>query len=212
MNLIIAIELSMGIVVKPILQSYWDDGFLLTETPGYARVMSKDEYLLIKSALHFADNDFADKSDKLYKFRPLLEKVQHLYTQIYCPHKELSVDETIIRFKGKLQFIQYNPDKPTPWGIKLWSLADAKTSYLLKFNVYLGAEPNAPKVPGGLGSRVVLDILDNYKHLGHVVYTDNYYSSIPLYRRLRTLDFGATGTIDKRRKYLPAELKTIKLK
>ena len=67
-------------------------------------------------------------------------------------------------------------------------------------------------MPGGLGSRVVLDILDNYKHLGHVVYMDNYYSSIPLYRSLKTLDIGAIGTIDKRRKYLPAELKTMKLK
>ena len=60
----IAIELSMGIVVKPTLQSYWDDSFLLTETPGYSRVMSKDKYLLIRSALHFADNDVADNSDK----------------------------------------------------------------------------------------------------------------------------------------------------
>ena len=208
----IAVELVMGIVKKPTLQSYWDDVFFLTETPGYAQVMSKDEYLLIRSALHFADNDAADTTDKLYKLRPLMDKVQHLYTEIYCPHKELSVDETIIKFKGALQFLQYLPDKPTKWGIKLWSLCDARTGYLLKFMVYLGAEPNAPKVPGGLGSRVVLDILHDFKYLGHEVYMDNYYSSIPLYRSLKKLDIGATGTINIRRKYLPTELKTIKLK
>ena len=45
--------------------------------------MSKDEYLLIRSALHFVDNDAADKTDKLYKLRPLMDKVQNLYTEIY---------------------------------------------------------------------------------------------------------------------------------
>ena len=82
----------------------------------------------------------------------------------------------------------------------------------MKNDVYLGAEPGVPKPPGGLGARVVLKLLEDYKYMGHVVYMDNYYSSIPLYRSLRNMDIGACGTINLRRKYLPPEMKQIKLK
>ena len=41
---------------------------------------------------------------------------------------------------------------------------------------------------------------------------DNFYTSIPLYRSLRILDIGACGTVNLNRKYLPAEMKKLKLK
>ena len=208
----IAIEMTMGMVKKPTIQSYWADNFWPTQTPGFAQIMTMNDYLLIRSALHFADNDTAEKDNKLYKIQPVLDIVKPLYSQLFVPGMELSVDETIVKFHGKARFKQYNAKKPTKWGIKLWSLADAKTGYLIKFEIYLGAQVDIPKTEMGLGGGVVLDILEGYKHLGHHVYMDNYYSSIPLYRALRKVDVGACGTVDVRRRFLPNSLKTIKLK
>ena len=208
----IAIEMAMGMVKKPKLELYFHDNFWLTETPGFAQIMNVKEYQLIRYAIHFADNDNADPNDRLYKIRPIMDIVKDLYAKILCPGKELSVDETMVRFQGRVSFKQYNKDKPNKWAIKLWSLAASSIGFLLKYDVYLGAEPGVPKPPGGLGAKVVMKLLEDYKYMGHVVYMDNYYSSIPLYRSLRNMDIGACGTINIRRKCLPPVMKKIKLK
>lgn len=46
------------------------------------------EYELIRSCLHFADNE-GNQGDRLYKIRPILNFVQNTYTSIYSPGKEL---------------------------------------------------------------------------------------------------------------------------
>ena len=42
------------------------------------------------------------------------------------------MDETLIPFKGKTQILQYIPNKPYKWGLKVWTLAELKTGYVLK--------------------------------------------------------------------------------
>ena len=54
----------------------------------------------------------------------------------YHTHEELSVDEAMIPFKGRLSIKQYMKDKPTKWGIKVFVLADSKTSYTVRLQVY----------------------------------------------------------------------------
>lgn len=46
------------------------------------------------------------------------------------PGVELSVDESIIKFKGGITFIAYNPQKPTKWGIRIYVLVDANIGYI----------------------------------------------------------------------------------
>ena len=55
----------------------------------------------------------------LYKVRPLIESLNTAFRDIYYPTCELSVDERMVGFKGRLGFKQYFPLKPTKWGIKL---------------------------------------------------------------------------------------------
>jgi hypothetical protein len=38
---------------------------------------------------------------------------------MFTPHKDLSVDEAMIAFNGRLAWKQYMPKKPVKWGIKL---------------------------------------------------------------------------------------------
>jgi hypothetical protein len=42
----------------------------------------------------------------------------------YNPHREVSIDEAMIGFSGRLGFKQYVPLKPTKRGIKVWVRAD----------------------------------------------------------------------------------------
>ena len=72
----------------------------------------------------------SDSYDKLYKIRPLLDKILHSFKSAYIPGQNISVDESMIAFKGRLSWVQYMPKKPTKWGIKLWVCADSETRYV----------------------------------------------------------------------------------
>ena len=59
---------------------------------------------------------------------------------MYVPGKEISVDESMIGTKSRLSFLQYMPNKPTKWGVKVWVCSEAKTGYIHKFKIYTGKE------------------------------------------------------------------------
>ena len=65
---------------------------------------------MIRAALHFTDTEQRN-DDRLYKIRPILDIVKDLYTSVYKSDKEICIDETMIRFKGRLFFKQYLPSK-----------------------------------------------------------------------------------------------------
>lgn len=58
------------------------------------------------------------------------------YEQEYRGHGTASIDESMVKFKGRLGFKQYMPNKPIKWGIKVWSLCESTTGYLHKW-VYI---------------------------------------------------------------------------
>ena len=55
--------------------------------------------------------------DKFYLIRPLLSRVNDLCLKNYSPHCEFSIDEAMIKFRGRLRFRQYMPAKPTKYGM-----------------------------------------------------------------------------------------------
>ena len=54
------------------------------------------------------------------------------------------MDETLIPFKGKTQILQYIPNKPYKWGLKVWTLAELKTGYVLKITKGLARQADLP--------------------------------------------------------------------
>ena len=71
--------------------------------------MSRDRFLQILRYLHFADNTQAPRADsadynKLYKLQPFLDLVIPKFQQVYKPNRQLAIDETLIKFKGKVHF------------------------------------------------------------------------------------------------------------
>ena len=63
----------------------------------------------------------------------------------YNPGPDITVDEQLVPFRGRVQFKQYIPSKPAKYGIKIWWCCDASTSYPLNADVYLGRQPNEPR-------------------------------------------------------------------
>ena len=77
--------------------------------------------------LHFAENTLTPAADsegynKLYKIQPFLDLVVARFQEVYTPERQLAIDETLIKFKGKLHFRQFIPIKPSRFGIKASNL------------------------------------------------------------------------------------------
>jgi hypothetical protein len=62
-----------------------------------------------------------NNKDRYVKVRPVLESVRKRCKELPL-EENLSVDEQIIPFKGKLNIKQYIRGKPYPWGLKIYIL------------------------------------------------------------------------------------------
>lgn len=211
----LAIQISFGICAKPSLAEYWNS-FWLTKT-DIPSIMSRNRYQILQTFLHFNDNTNRIERGQpgfnpLFKIQPLLDIVEPLYEQYFGPGRNLSVDESMVKFKGRIFFKQYMPAKPTKWGVKLFVLCDAKTGYALKHMVYTGKECFARDNNTPLSEQVVLKLLEGYEQSGSVVYCDNYYSSPQLFSELKRKKIGACGTVNPNRKHMPNELKPAQLR
>ena len=85
-----------------------------------------------------SDDSNVDQTDKLFKFRYMIDNVRRSFKEHYVPHEHILVDEAMIPFKGRLSFKQYMKDKPVKFGIKMWVLADSVTAYCHNFDIYVG--------------------------------------------------------------------------
>lgn len=214
----VALDISMGMCRKPTLHMYFSKNSWLTATPNYGQVMSRDNYCLLRSFMHFTNNEklIAKGSpgyDPLFKVRPIISMVENTYLEHVLPGKCLSVDETMLKFTGRLWFKQYLPSKPsTKWGIKLWSMCDSKSGFLCRFDTYVGKSSDVKNTGETLGEQVVRNLIQGFENSNRIVYIDNFFSSPTLYSHLAINGIGACGTVRSNRKGLPQQMKTLKLK
>ena len=130
----------MGLVNFPQVEEYWATTWPYSNLT-FSKVMSRDRFSLLMRFLHLNDSTGYIKKgepghDPLYKLQPLLELN---FQAAYIPGRELSVDESMIGFKGRLSWIQYMPKKPTKWGMKAFTLSDSTSAYTWNWILYTGA-------------------------------------------------------------------------
>ena len=161
----VALQIAMGLCQKPTIRSYWNK-FWLTYTP-FNSIMSRNRFELIQTFLHINNSNMQVPRGQrgfspLFKIQPLLDIVDPTYMWVYSPRRELSLDESMVKFKGRIFFRQHLPAKPTKWGIKEFILAEAKTGYALKSKVYTG-KTSFQRDPGVSVAHVVICTC-NYMH------------------------------------------------
>ena len=203
----------MGINRLPALDDYWSSDHTLRYSPIADRI-SRDRFREISRYLHFADNSTlvpkgSPGYDRLGKVRPVIDHLSKQFADIYEPHKEVAVDEAMIKFTGRSAVKQYMPMKPVKRGIKVWVLADSHNGYFHTFQVYTGKEGSAEKQ---LGQRVVKDLTRILKGKNHHVFFDNFFTSEQLLQDLLDDGILSCGTARKDRKGFPSILKEVKLK
>lgn len=92
------------------------------------------------------------------------------------PQKDLSIDEAMVKFKGRLGMKQYMPMKPIKRGIKVWLCAEASSGFVCDFQVYTGKRQDGT-TEQNLGYRVVHDLTRNFTGKNHHVFYDNFFDS-----------------------------------
>lgn len=129
----------------------------------------------------------------------------------------VTVDELMVGYKGKYCPIQqYLPKKPTKWGVKIWCLADASTKYVYTWDVYMGSDLKGmvhTSSPGKAKAsyEVVMKLLDRLHNRGHVILTDNFFTSVKLLVDMAQKGTFETGMVRSDRIGLPSLLANTKL-
>uniref|UniRef100_A0A8C5R0Q0 PiggyBac transposable element-derived protein domain-containing protein n=1 Tax=Leptobrachium leishanense TaxID=445787 RepID=A0A8C5R0Q0_9ANUR len=210
----------MGIIKKPSIRSYWSSSPICS-TPIYPQSMSRRRYENILHFMHFSDNSLCPprehpQFDRLYKIRPLITHFAARFAEAYTPGRNICVDESLMKYKGRLGFKQYIPSKRSRYGVKVYKLCDSESGYTQAFRVYEGKDssfdpPGCPEHMGTSG-KIVWDLLFPLMNKGYHLYVDNFYASVPLFKLLYCFDTAACGTVRKNRVGFPAQLVRTRLK
>ena len=106
---------------------------------------------------------------------------------------------------------QYMPLKPIKRGFKIWCASCACCGYVKAFQMYTGKEKKAD-TEKGLAHRVVTDlVVPHFSHRNHVIYMDNFFTSLPLFDDLAKSGIFACGTYRSNRVGFPKVLGDKKL-
>lgn len=201
----------MGYHVLPSWKDYWSSSPDLG-VKFVSDAMSRNTFQKILQNLHCNDNTSlpSNNKDKLFKLQPIIDKLNTSFRNHYFGTRQLSVDESIVKFKGRSTLKQFNPMKPIKRGYKIWSMAD-QNGCMLAFKIYQGKEEIInPEFSGlGLGERVVLELTKSVWNQYREIYFDNFFSSTKLVQQLKLQKTLACDTVRTNRKRLPKKMKRV---
>jgi hypothetical protein len=157
--------------------------------------MSRACFEAITCCVHLVNNDNLIQDPRDPAVRWLLERFARISQSLYNNERILTVDEIMIPYKGRFCNIhQYMKAKPVKFGIKLWAVVSARSRYISNAIVYLGS--GDAQIEGeSVGEDVVLTAIRGLEGRGHVIVTDNFFTSPQLCMTLMERGFWVTGIL-----------------
>ena len=207
----LGLRLMMGIKRLPSFHDYWSTRRFVGD-PEFRNQMTRDRFDAITTHLHFSNNDDPKAADdRMWKLRPVIDTLARTFKDVYTPGKEVAVDESLFRYRGRHHAIQFVPSKRARYGLKAYKLSSSEglaQGYTSAMKMYMGKDRSV--IPAS--QKAVIDLMDaaNLFDKGYTVYTDNWYSSPSLFHYLQTRSTNAVGTVRPNRKYMPGNLKVKK--
>lgn len=183
----------------------------LFQIPGFKNVLSsRKRFFELKSYIFFCDPEHQrseeERKDPLYKVRGIYNSIVQKFKELYNCSREISIDEAMVPFKGRVAIKVRMPDKPVKFGVKFFELCDAKTGYCKNFSMYAGKDDRAVGAIGKTG-QVVMDLVAELHNTNHHLYVDNFYTSPVLFLLLKERGILAAGTARPRKGYPHDQLK-----
>ena len=129
------------------------------------------------------------------------------FKTVYVPEKEVTVDESLFRYRGRHHAIQFNPSKRARFGLKAYKLCQS-CGPAARYTSAMGADRG--KMPASYQAVVNLMNDAGLFDKGYQLYTDNWYTSPTLFHYLQCRKTNAVGTVRTTRKFMPTDLQVRK--
>ncbi|CAH2209962.1 jg3638, partial [Pararge aegeria aegeria] len=205
----IGLYMLMGIVQFPTLESHWKLDAIYYHPIFHNVNMSYNRFSSILRCWHFVDNEAPrDPQERLYKIKPLLDLVINNWKSLHTPGECIVIDESMMPFRGRISFRQYNPSKAHKYGLKIYKLC-TEEGFVWNYVIYIGRDPEIADLdkPGS----VVVQLCDGLLDTGRVVVCDNFYNSVGLAKYLLQRKTDLCGTLRVNRVDLPWAIKIKKM-
>lgn len=200
-NTFIGILLIIGVVQLPEIRLNWSNNDMY-ENARIKNAMKRDRFLSILKFLHFVDNTTAITEDRLYKIRNIIETIVNSFKSSIRPGKNIVIDESMVPWRGRLRFRQYMPGKRHNYGVKLYKLC-LPDGYTYNIEIYAGK--NNTIIEKSHSHDAVMRLLNGLLFEGRILFTDSYYTSVPLGEELLQNNTFICGKMNK--KFLPPQAK-----
>ena len=215
----IGILIYLGIHRENSIEDHWKSPKLGDQRPLHTitKFMPLRKFQLITRYFRTFDYtklDVRDEGDLPKTFQaaePWSQHIQKVSAELFIPGTNLTVDECMIPFTGRSKETTVVKNKPTPVGFKVWVIA--QQGFFLQWLWHVKASPYKAvivelptptpygkkgklrtEIPLNNTQSVVVHLLKRLSTQTHHVFTDNLFSSPQLFRLLRQLGHGATGT------------------
>ncbi|XP_023216794.1 piggyBac transposable element-derived protein 2-like [Centruroides sculpturatus] len=176
---------------------YWCTSPIQSDS-WFREMFSKQRFYELLTFFHLVDDSkLPDRGVPGYnpcaKFQPLLDHTNRVFQNYYTPHQEISVDKINV-------------------GFKFWMMIDSVSSYCLGFFAFepsKSLQEDRSNSELGLGYTVVQKLLEigMYVNKGYHFFIERCFMSVPIVRRLYSLQTYVTGTVRGDHKLLPQQFK-----
>ena len=170
--------------------------------------MLYNRFLFLLLAIRFDDRTTQSQrkeTDKLAAIWYILDEFVQNCKNTYCLNEFLTIDETLVSFRGRCSFIQYIPSKPAKYGVKIFALCNAKTYFTRNLEVYCGKQPTGPHEASNSPGDIVERLISHLKGTCRNLTMDNWYTSYTLAKSMLRDKITLVGTLKKNKREIPAE-------
>ena len=152
--------------------------------------------VLLEKCLHFVDNEeLHDSYNKATKIQPTLEQLVEPFKLLCELEHDISIDESLLLWKGCLSWKQYIPKKRSRFGLKAFVLQDLLdmlgTIFCTQVVILCSMETDSDYH----ATKEVLTLMEDLLHEGHCVYINNWYTSIEVCNVLKNNTIDVIGTL-----------------
>ena len=181
-----------GLYKLPTLEDHFSPSSLI-KSPALELTTSWKNKIM-SSFFHAAEVETKSKD----KIIPAIKHIINISQKYYYPSTGVSIDERMVSYKGRSDYLYYCQSKPTKWGFKPYVLSDFKSGYTYGMNVLENIETKNNSKEDGKMYNLVKNLMselkennkDNYSP--HILATDGLYTSEKL---LLEKDFKFIGAI-----------------
>ena len=179
----------MRLVQMPKSKYYWSN----SQRYGskiIRNAMSRKKFELLLKFWQFSNNNNKNSNqDRLFKLKPLLYWLKARFSSVYVPGSTITVDETMVPWRGRFLFEQYIPWKRHEYGVKMYKLA-ATNGYTWNYIIYSGEQGLTADI--GHAEAIVMNLLDD---LDGCYSNCSIFTSISLTKHLLEHDTYLIGTL-----------------